>query len=61
MKNLEFLTFKCIINPPRIKDLTLSMQPLSGQLIHIDCNAADCKSVTFHWFIGEMKQVKKAY
>ena len=48
-------SFHCIINPPRVKDLTLSAQPLAGLWLNADCVAADVKDVEFKWFIGVNK------
>lgn len=45
--------FHCVINPPRVKALALSSQPLSGLYMYADCDVADCSAVSYRWYVGK--------
>ena len=45
-------SFRCVINPPRIKDLTLTIQPMAGYYTYADAVVADAELVNYEWFIG---------
>ena len=53
--------FNCIINPPRIKDLTLTTQPMAGYTVYADAISADAKAITYKWFVGSDQEIDENY
>ena len=48
--------FSCVINPPRIKDLTLTTQPMAGYTVYADAISADAKQIIYKWFVGSNQE-----
>ena len=48
--------FSCVINPPRIKDLTLTTQPMAGYTVYADAISADAKTIIYKWFVGSNQE-----
>ena len=48
-------SFRCVINPPRIKDLSITVQPMSGYFAYADAVVANADVIRYRWFIGQDK------
>lgn len=50
-------SFRCIVNPPRIKELAITPKPMVNFNAFVDCKALDAKNgVVFKWYAGEMNE-----
>jgi hypothetical protein len=50
-------SFRCIVNPPRIKELAITPKPMVNFNAFVDCKALDAKDgVLFKWYAGEMTE-----
>ena len=53
-------TFDCVIDPPRVKEATLTVQPMSGFPVYCDVNTVKCDQVEYVWYVGLVGVDKKA-
>ena len=53
--------FDCVIDPPRVKEVTLTLAPMVGMPVYCDAEAVNADTLNYHWFLGINNTVKKTF